>query len=72
LARWSSSNVRRNVFNRTARLLNIAAVMARTKNDRSRIAKAGVATGAKMLGVSIAWFTLVRAGKVHANAKGLV
>ena len=36
------------------------------------IAKAGVETGAKMLGVSIALCTLVGASKVHANAKGLV
>src|SRR5882724_2768642 len=34
-----------------ATIRKITAVMARTKKDRSRIAKAGVETGAKMLGV---------------------
>ncbi len=53
-------------------MTKIAAVMARTKNDRSRIAKAGVETGAKMLGVSIALCMLVGASKAHASAKGLV
>jgi hypothetical protein len=55
-----------------ATMTRIAAVMARTKNDKSRIAKAGVETGAKMLGVSIAWCMLLRESKVHANGKGLV
>src|SRR5262245_37090872 len=36
-----------------ATMTKITAVMARTKNDTSRIANAGVETGAKMLGVSI-------------------
>jgi hypothetical protein len=46
--------------------------MGTRSDERSTIAKAGVETGEKILGVSIAWCTLVGASKVHANAKGLV
>ena len=53
-------------------MTKIAAVMARTMNDRSRIAKAGVETGAKMLGVSIALCTLLGDSKARASANALV
>ena len=55
-----------------ATMTKTAAVMARTTKDRARIANAGVETGAKMLGVSIACCMPLRGSKVHANAKWLV
>jgi hypothetical protein len=52
------------LFSKTAK---IAAVMARTRNDRPRIADAGAEIGAKMLGALIACSTLIRGRKAHAN-----
>src|SRR5262245_13631400 len=50
-------------------MTKIMAVMARTKNDTSRIANAGVETGANMFGISIACCTQIRGSKVQARAK---
>src|SRR2546422_9668723 len=53
-----------------ATMTKIAPVMARTKNDRSRIANAGVETGAKMLGVSITCCTLTRRARCKPTLSG--
>jgi hypothetical protein len=42
------------------------------EDEERQIADAGVETGAKMLGVSIACCMPMRGSKVHANAKRLV